>query len=94
MKYYLSIDFYDQGEITNLKEGDLISFVSFKGKIETGKITNIKYLKDTKVSTEYSIDCDGRNLIAVSDYVIRKKSKVLNIKNKIEEAENGFPLRT
>ena len=94
MKYYLSIDFYDQGEITNLKEGDLISFVSFKGKIETGAITDIRYLKDTKVPTEYRVDCEDKNLIALSDYVIRKKQKVLNLKTNIEELENGFPLRT
>lgn len=94
MKYYLSIDFYDQGEITNLKEGDSISFVSFKGRLETGVITAIKYLKDTKVPTEYMVDCESKNLIAVSDYVIRKKSKVLNLKTNIEEVKNGFPLRT
>ena len=94
MKYYLSIDFYNQGEITSLKEGDLISFVSFKKKIETGVITGIRYLKDSKVPTEYRVDCGGKNLIAVSDYVIRKKSKVLSLKTKIEEVDNGFPLRT
>jgi len=94
MRYYLSIDFYDQGEITNLKIGDLISFVSFKGRIKTGAIKYIRYLKDSKVPDEYEVDCNGRNLIAVSDYVIRKNSKILNLKTNIEEIENGFPLRT
>ena len=94
MRYYLSIDFYDQGEITYLKEGDLISFVSFKGKIETGVITNIKYIKGSIGPVEYKVDCNGKNLIAVSDYVVRKNSKVLNLKTSIEEFENGFPLRT
>ena len=94
MKYYLSIDFYDQGEITNLKKGDLISFVSFKGKIEIGAITDIRYLKDSKAPLEYMVNCDGKNIIAISNYVIRNSSKVLNIKTNIEESENGFPLRT
>ena len=94
MKYYLSIDFYNQGEVTNLREGDVISFVSFKGKIKIGTITDIRYLKDSRVPTEYRVDCDGINLIAVSDYVIRRDSKVLNLNTTINESDNEFPLRT
>ena len=94
MKYYLAVDFYGQGEVTELKEGDVISFVSFKGLIKTGTITGIRYLQKSKVPAEYMVDCDGKNLKAVSDYVIRKDSKVLNLKTSIEELENGFPLRT
>jgi hypothetical protein len=94
MKYYLSIDFYNLGEITELKQGDVISFVSFERQIKTGTITNIIYLNESKVPTKYRVDCEGKNLIAVSDYVIRKDSKILNLKTQIEESENGFPLRT
>ena len=94
MKYYLAVDFYEQGEATELKEGDIISFISFKGLIKTGVITDIRYLKGYNIPTEYRVDCDGKNLIAVSDYVIRKDSKVLNLKTSIEEVDCGFPLRT
>ena len=94
MKYYLSVDFYGIGELTELKEGDVISFVSLKGLIKIGTITDIRYLQKSKVPTEYRVDCDGKNLIAVSDYVIRKDSKVLNLKTSIQELEKGFPLRT
>jgi len=94
MKYYLSIEFYGQGEITGLKEGDIITFISFKGRIKTGTITHIKYLQNSDVPTEYSVECNGKNFIAVSDYVIRDNGKVLSLESDINELDNGFPLRT
>lgn len=94
MKYFLSIEFEEQGAQTSYKVGDPISFISFKGYLKVGIIKEIKYIKDTDVPREYIVDCNGKQYIAVSDYVLKQNSKVLNLKSKISEVNDGFPLRT
>ena len=38
MKYFLSVEFENQGEPTNYKEGDTITFISMKGLLKNGII--------------------------------------------------------
>jgi hypothetical protein len=104
MKYFLSIEFENQGEPTNYKIGDIITFISMKGLLKNGIIKEIKYMKDfdgnycePKIPTEYNVDCNGRDFIAVADYVLKSNAMVLNIKttiSEISESNQGFPLRT
>jgi hypothetical protein len=94
MKYFLSIEFENQGEPTNYKIGDIITFISMNRLLKNGTIKEIKYIKDTNVPTEYKVDCNGKDFIAVSDYVLKSNAKVLNLKASVSELENGFPLRT
>ncbi|BAV39187.1 hypothetical protein BPT24_064 [Tenacibaculum phage pT24] len=94
MRYALSIDFYNQGEITDIKEGDLITFVSLNGVLMSGKVDEIKLIGHTKVPKEYIVIYKGNKYIACADYVIRRGSKPLGLKTKIEVNDSGFPLRT
>ena len=96
MKYHLSIEFENQGEPTDYKIGDIITFISFKGRLKNGIIKEIKMSKNFPVNIplEYIVECDGLEFIAVADYVLKKNAKVLNLYSKIEELDEGFPLRT
>lgn len=94
MKYYLSVEFENQGEPTNYKIGDIITFVSMKGLLKNGVIKEIKHMADTEIPTEYKVDCNGKDFIAVADYVLKSNSKILNLKSIISELDEGFPLRT
>ena len=38
MKYFLSIEFENQGDLNNYKVNDIISFISFKGLFKNGII--------------------------------------------------------
>jgi hypothetical protein len=97
MKYNLSVEFYKQAEPTGLNEGDIISFISFKGLFKTGVIESCKYMKDTKIPIplEYKVKCDdGVTRVALTDYIFKKNAKVSNIKITVSELDDGFPLRT
>lgn len=94
MKYYLSVEFENQGEPTNYKIGDIITFISMNGFLKNGIIKEIKYVKNTNIPIEYKVDCDGKYFIAVADYVLKSNARVLNLKSKISELDEGFPLRT
>jgi len=101
MKYYLSIQFENQGEPTNYKIGDIITFISHKGLLKNGVIKEIVYMKDfdgvfyePKIPTEYLVDCNGKDFTAVADYVLKTNARVLNVKSRISELDEGFPLRT
>lgn len=101
MKYFLSLEFEKQGEPTDYKIGDIITFISMKGLLKNGIIKEIKYMKDfdgnyyePKIPTEYKVDCNGKDFIAVADYVLKSNAMVLNLKSNISELDIGFPLRT
>ena len=94
MKYFLSIEFENQGEPTNYKIGDIITFISMKGLLKNGTIKEIKHIKETNIPTEYKVDCNGKDFIAVADYVLKTNERVLNLKSRISELDEGFPLRT
>lgn len=94
MKYVLSIEFEDQGEFTNYAVGDVITFVSMRGLLKNGLVKEIKYLAGTNVPTEYKVDCNGKDFIAVSDYVLKKDAHVWNVRANITETDQWFPLRT
>ena len=101
MKYYLSVEFENQGEPTNYNIGDIITFISMKGFLKNGIIKEIKYMKDfygnyyePKIPTEYRVDCNGKDFIAVADYILKSNARVLNLKSRISELDEGFPLRT
>ena len=94
MKYFLSIEFENQGESTSYCVGDIITFISMKGFIKNGVIKEIKRIKGTEIPTEYIVNCNGNDFIAVADYVVKNNSKVLNLKSRISELNEGFPLRT
>jgi hypothetical protein len=95
MKYFLSVEFEDQGVPSTYKTGDIITFVSMKGYLKNGIVKEIKYMKDyPTIATDYIVDCQGKDFIAGSDYVLKRNAKVLNLKTSIEELNQGFPLRT
>jgi hypothetical protein len=94
MKNYLSVEFENQGEPTNHKIGDIITFISMSGLLKNGVIKEIKYMKNTNIPTEYKVDCNGKDFIAVADYVLKTNARVLNLKSRISELDEGFPLRT
>lgn len=94
MKYFLSIEFENQGDLNNYKVNDIISFISFKGLFKNGIIKEIRYFKDGITPIEYVVDCEGKDFIAVSDYVFKKNAPIFNVQSNIKELENGFPLRT
>jgi hypothetical protein len=101
MKYFLSIEFENQGVPTDYKIGDIITFISMKGLLKNGIIKDIKYIKDfdgnyyePNIPTEYKVDCDGKDFIAVAHCVLKSNSKVLNIKSSLSELDLGFPLST
>jgi len=94
MKYFLSVEFENQGGPANYKIGDIITFISLKGFLKNGIIKEIKCIKDTDILMEYKVDCNGKDFIAVSDYVLKSNSRVLNLKSRISELDEGFPLRT
>lgn len=94
MKYYLSVEFENQGEPTKYKIGDIITFISTKGLLKNGTITEIKYIKNTEIPTEYIVNCNDEYFIAVADYVLKSNAKVLNLISRISELDQGFPLRT
>lgn len=73
MKYFLSIEFYNQGEPTNLKIGDSISFISLQRKFKSGIITEIKYMKDSTVPipSEYKVNCQGIVHIALLSVILK-----------------------
>ena len=52
-----------------------------KGLLKNGVIKEIKHMADTEIPTEYKVDCNGKDFIAVADYVLKSNSK--NIKLKI-----------
>jgi len=90
----LSIEFEDQGQPTNYKIGDIITFISLKGLLKNGIIKEIKHIKDTIIPSEYKVNCNGKYFIAVADYVLKTNAKVLGLKLKISEGHSTFPLRT
>jgi uncharacterized protein YkvS len=95
MKYFLSIEFEDQGQLSKYKVGDIITFISLKGLLKNGIIKEIKTMTNhNDIPTEYKVDCNGKNFIAVADYVLKTNAKVLNLKSRMSELDEGFPLRT
>ena len=95
MKYFLSIEFEDQGQLAKYKVGDIITFISLKGLLKNGVIKEIKTMVNhDDIPVEYKVDCNGKDFIAVADYVLKTNSKVLNLKSRISELDDGFPLRT
>lgn len=96
MKYYLSIEFENQGEPTNYKVGDIITFVSLRGYLKNGVIKEIRYSEDmpVQIPLEYKVDCNGKEFLAVADYVLKTNARVLNVGSRVEEIDAGFPLRT
>jgi len=95
MKYFLSVEFEDQGELIKYKVGDIITFISLKGLLKNGIIKEIKTIKNhDDIPSEYIVDCNGKNFIAVADYVLKTNSRVLNLKSLIYDVNDGFPLRT
>jgi len=97
MKYFLSIEFENQGDLTNYKVGDPISFISMRrGLLKVGIIKSITMSENMPVNIPiaYLVDCNGKDFVAVSDYVFKNNSKVLNVKSRILELDEGFPLRT
>ena len=65
-----------------------------KGLLKNGVIKEIKHIKDTDIPTEYKVDCNGKGFIAVADYVLKTNARVLSLKSRISELDDGFPLRT
>lgn len=95
MKYFLSIEFEDQLQLTKYKVGDIITFISLKGLLKNVVIKKIKTMTNHDViPTEYIVDCNGKEFLAVADYVMKTNSRVLNLKTSINELDEGFPLRT
>lgn len=95
MKYFLSVEFEDQVQLTKYKIGDIITFISFKGVFKNGIIKEVKtMINHPEIAVEYKVDCNGKILTAVADYILKTDVKVLNLKSKILALDEGFPLRT
>jgi len=95
MKYFLSIQFEDQGQRAKYKVGDIITFISLKGLLKNGVIKEIKtMINHDDIPVEYKVDCNGKDFIAVADYVLKTNERVLNVKSTIYDVNDGFPLRT
>lgn len=95
MKYFLSVEFEDQGDLIKYKVGDIITFISLRGLLKNGVIKEIKTMRNyDNIPVEYTVDCNGKNFIAVSDYVLKINARVLNLSSNIRERDEGFPLRT
>lgn len=95
MKYFLCVEFEQQGLPLTYKAGDAITFVSMTGLLKCGIINDVKFNKlSNVVPAEYHVDCgDTELIIAIPDYILKKNAKVLSVSSHLKEV-NRFPLRT
>lgn len=99
-KYYLSLEFHPQGDtfVGDIKIGEQHAFICYKGLLRVGEIISFTVEPDSDLIHSVSFLCDGigkqiKREVPI-DYVIMKNKKVNNLKTKVEELDNGFPLRT
>ena len=83
MKRFLTIEFEDKINVSEIKEGDCIAFISLHGYLKCGVVRSAVYSGDLII--EFRVECKGKIFIAEVDRILKYNQKVTGVKAQVIE---------